>query len=191
MKTKILSLIIALMCSFISSAQQIEFMGLPLHSKITDYCRVLKEHRFTATYKNNNWKDGHFWKQRNCDVAIYESDDNYVGLVNVTIPYNNFNDINDYRQTIGDLLNDFWNKYGNSSPEKYDMESNRYDAFFYAHDHGGDQFYIYTWNLTTGTIQVLYNADRQWSILIQYTTRERINRIKEAQRFRGGGASDL
>ena len=58
MKTKILSLLIALMCSFISSAQQIEFMGLPLHSKITDYCRVLKEHRFTANHRNlvnNHW----------------------------------------------------------------------------------------------------------------------------------------
>ena len=180
MKTKTITILLALFCALISYAQQIEFMGLPLHSHINDYCKVLKEHRFSATYESSFWENGDFWKQRNCYVHTFKSKDDYVNLVEVTIPFKNFKSIDDYRQTITDLLNDFYYKYGNCSTSIYEMEKHNHTDFFYAHDHGGNKFYVYTWNLSNGTIEVLYNADRQWSILIQYTT---IERMRTKQNF--------
>ncbi len=203
-KRFLLSTFILFLCSLSSMpqslnkgtfTQKLEFMGIPIYSHIKDYKRVLVEHRFQEIGRDW-WEEGDFWKQKHCQVDISRFKDNdFVYRVKVAIPFSNFNSFEDYQQITFKLLYDYCNKYGIYEESIYDMKSHDakhdYDPDFYAHDHGGDIFYLYSWKLDTGTLEVLYNSKRKWSILIRYLSIEKINRDKESSRFRGQGSSDL
>lgn len=179
-----------------SMTNQLKFMGIPLYSHINDYKKVLEEHRFKPfTYEYFSWEDGDFWKQKKCHVYTYRFKDNdFVYHVTVTIPFSNFKNFEDYKNTTFDLINDYTNKYGNYEKNLYDMEKHHtpiLDVDFYAHDHGGDTFYTYSWKLPEGTIDILYNSNRQWSIVLRYISIEKNKRDEATSKFKGKGSSDL
>lgn len=181
-------LLLSILFAINGYSQQLVFMGLPINSSKTEFSKVLTAHRF----KENPWywEGGDFWKQRNCFVELYTDDKTHVDKIGVRIPYYNFNTIDEYSNTIVELLSDLSNKYGQYVCDTLDIEKD-YDAFLHPTDHKDDLYYVFSWNCSNGDLKVMVNANRIYAILIQYQSIEYINRRKEAARFKGQGSSDL
>jgi len=182
-------LLLSILFAINGYSQQLEFMGLPINSSKTEFSKVLTAHRF----KENPWywEGGDFWKQRNCFVELYTDDKIHVDIIGIRIPYYNFKTIDEYSNTIVELLSDLSNKYGQYVYDTLNTEK-EIDVFFHpSGDHQEDLYYLYKWSKPNGELKVLVNTEYIYTILIQYKTIEYINRRKEAARFRGQGNSDL
>lgn len=191
-------ILISILNSGIVNAQTLEFMGIPIHSNISEYQKVLSEHRFTDKYpygelSHRYWEHGDFWKQKNCYVRLFSMDNSYVDIIEVTIPYSNFKSTSNYVDVLTSLISDLKEKYGMTKGIQIDMEELKKsgDMFFYDWDHNGDTFYWFKWKLKNGELILQCNANRTWGIKLQYTTTEIAFKKKEANKFRGGGTSDL
>lgn len=191
-------ILISIANSEIVNAQTLEFMGIPIHSHISDYQKVLSEHRFKDKYPHGElshsyWENGDFWKQKNCFVRLFSMDKSYVDIIKVTIPYSNFKSTSNYVDVLSSLISDLKEKYGITEGIQIDMEELKKsgDMFFYDWDHNGDTFYRFKWKLKNGELILQCNAKRAWGIKLQYTTTEFALKRKEANIFKGGGTSDL
>lgn len=176
-------------------AQQLEFMGLPLHSTISDYTKVLSSHKFKDEYTwgslaHQYWDGGDFWKQRNCKVRLFAKNDVLVDIIEIKIPYKNFNSYNEYAQVANELISDLSTKYGIPKIDTLKIEK-EVDIIFSSSDLRNDLCFIYKWTLSNGELRIMINRNRVYNLLIQYKSIEYINRSKEAVRFKGQGTSDL
>lgn len=181
-----------------SYAQQLEFMGLPLHSNLSKYVDVLSKHGFKDKYTNGElahlyWESGHFWTQRGCYVDLHCDNDKNVELITVLMPYSNFQDAEIYGRNVSQLITDIAEKYGSPNICSFNMEDLKSTDYWslYDHDHNGNKFTMAKWSRGNGELVVVYNNDRIWTIKLLYTTIERINKIKKAKTFKGQGKSDL
>ena len=176
-------------------SQQLEFMGLPLHSTISDYSKVLSSHKFKDEYTwgslaHQYWEGGDFWKQRNCKVRLFAKNDVLVDIIEIKIPYNNFNSYKDYAQVANELISDLSTKYGIPKIDTLKIEK-EVDIIFSSADLKNDLCLIYKWTLSNGELRIMVNRNRAYTILIQYKSIEYINCTKDAVRFKGQGTSDL
>ncbi len=190
---KVSILLVTMVLSINCFSQQLEFMGLPLRSTVSDYTKVLSSHKFKDEYTAGNlahqfWKGGDFWKQKNCNVYLFAQDDIHVDIVEVTIPPKEAPE--EYINSIVELITDLSNKYGQYTYDTLDLEKET-DVFFHPVHREDDLFYLFTWLKSNGTLKVVVNNDHIYAIKIQYKSIEYINRQKEAARFRGQGISDL
>ncbi len=173
-------------------SQQLEFMGLPLHSSISEYSKALSLHRFKDEYPgtHTSWSGGDFWKQKNCFVWLFAGDDINVDIVRIGIPYTNFVSYDDYSNVTMELISDLSNKYGKPQLDTLNIEKEK-DYYFAIGDHQNDECFIVKWTLPNGELRIMINNDRVYTILMQYKSIEYIKKQKEAARFKGQGASDL
>lgn len=190
---KVSILLLSMVLSMTCFSQQLEFMGLPIHSSISEYTKVLSSHRFKDEYAAGNlahlyWKGGDFWKQRNCYVHLFARDDIHVDIVEVTMPPMETTD--EYINSIVELIDDLSSKYGQYTCDTLDIEKEK-DIFFHPVHHKDDLYFLFTWSKSNGELKVLVNNDYLYAILIQYKSIEYINWNKEAIRFKGQGSSDL
>lgn len=185
-------LIVTMVLSINCFSQQLEFLGLPIHSAISDFSKELGSHRFKEyMYKgSNNWEGGDFWKQKNCYVRLFAKDDIHVDIIEIRIPYYNFESSDEYINAISELVSDLSHKYGQCTCDTLDTEKET-DIFFHPVDHKDDLYYLFTWTKSNGELKVLVNNDYIYTILMQYKSIEYINWRKESARFKGQGNSDL
>lgn len=191
---KLITILLTLHFSINCYSQQLEFMGLPLHSTISDYTKVLSSHRFKDEHTAGDlahqyWRYGDFWKQKNCDVRLFAKDDIYVDIIEIRIPYSNFDSYDEYANVAIELLNDLRKKYGEPQIDTLNPEGS--DIFFNHYDNRNDICYIVKWTLHNGELKLMINNDRVYTLLLQYKSIEYINWTKEASRFKGQGESDL
>lgn len=170
-------------------------MGLPIHSSISEYTKVLSSHRFKDKYTNGDlahkyWEGGDFWKQRNCYVHLFAKDDTHVDIIEITIPTDNCKSPNEYINIVNELLTDMSSKYGSCVCDTLDIEKES-DIFFHPVWHREDLYYLYTWNKPNGDLKILINTESIYAIFVQYKSIQYINWNKEASRFKGQGSSDL
>lgn len=188
------SILLLLMTLYINSfSQQLEFMGVPLRSTISDYTKVLSSHRFKDKYTAGSlahlyWEGGDFWKQKNCYVRLYAQDDIHVDIIEVTIPP--MEPPNEYIKSINELITDLSNRYGQYTCDTFDMKKET-DVFFRPVHREEDLYYLFTWSKFNGELKLLVNNDYLYAIKLQYKSLEYINKVKESSRFKGQGKSDL
>ncbi|MBQ6725067.1 MAG: hypothetical protein IJQ89_00660 [Bacteroidales bacterium] len=169
-------------------SQQLEFMGYPIHSTITEFSKELTSHRFRDKYTNGNlahqyWEGGDFWKRKNCTVSLFTArDEIHVDLIEVTIPH--VKTIEDYNNSIEELITDLSNKYGQYTVDTVE----ELEIFFYPSNFG---CHLLTWSLANGELKVEVCPNCICDIKMRYESIERINWLKEAARFKGKGSSDL
>lgn len=175
-------------------SQQLEFMGLPIHSSIKEFSKELTSHRFKDIYPNGNlahqfWEGGDFWKQKNCYVHLFARDDIHVDIIEVTIPP--METLEGNSNSINELITDLSNKYGQYVIDTLDTKKEK-DIFFHPpHLKEEDLFYVLTWSRDNGELKVGVCSNRIYVILIQYKSIEYINWNNESSRFKGKGSSDL
>ena len=185
-------LLVTIVLSINCFSQQLEFMGIPIRSTISDYSTVLTAHRFKARYtsdKRRIWDGGDFWKRRNCFVELYANDGTNVDHIEIRIPTTNIT-YEEYAHIADELLSDLSNKYGIPQIDTLQIATER-DVFFTSSDLQNNLCFIVKWSLSNGELKILLNNDRVYAILMKYVSIEYINRIKEASRFKGQGSSDL
>lgn len=191
---KVLLLLLFMPFTIKGYSQQLEFMGLPIHSSITEFSKELTSHRFKDRYPNGDlahqfWEGGDFWKQNNCYVHLFARDDIHVDLIEVTIPPKETPE--DYSNSINELITDISNKYGQFVIDTLGTKKEQ-DIFFRPpHLKKEDIFYVLKWSLNNGELKVGVCPNRLFAILIQYKSIEYIHWNNEASRFKGKGSSDL
>ena len=185
-------LLVSMVLSINGFSQQLEFMGIPIRSTISDYSTVLTAHKFKVRYtsdKTRIWDGGDFWKQKNCFVELYAYDNTNVDHIEIRIPTTNI-PYEEYARIVNELLSDLSNKYGTPQIDTLHLATER-DFFFTSSDLQNNLCFIVKWSLSNGELKILLNNDRVYVILMKYVSIEYINRIKEASRFKGQGSSDL
>jgi len=192
---KVSVLLLSMVLSMTCFSQQLEFMGLPIHSSISEYTKVLSSHRFkdehtAGSLSHQYWEGGDFWKQKNCSVRLFAKDDIHVDIIELLIPYSNFKNAGEYIDSIDELLSDLSTKYGEFTLDTLDIEKET-DIFFYPTDHQNDVYCIYTWSLSNGELKVMINLDYVYTISMQYKSIEYINWRRESLKFKGQGSLDL
>lgn len=212
MKIKFIVLMFICVCCFRAHAQKLEFMGLELPFDFVEGCKKLQEHKFVEddiVYDKRNWKNGHFWKHRNCYVD-FDSECSAkvpVNQVYVVIPFTEFVDFNDYQNNCIDLIASLKEKYGipqkiptgqqilEDDPMKFFSWYYLFFHFYSSGEHNIEGFYWYIWNLPNGELRLVVNEKRIWGIPILYTSSNEINRCleryRQSQIFHGKGSADL
>ena len=117
-------LLVTMVLSINCFSQQLEFMGLPIRSTVSDYTKVLSSHKFKDEYTAGNlahqfWEGGDFWKQKNCNVHLFARDNIHVDIVEVTMPP--METPNEYINSIVELIDDLSSKYGQYTCDTLDQ----------------------------------------------------------------------
>lgn len=195
---KIITLLLVVLLSDECSAQQLEFLGLPMQSTISEFSQALIDHKFQDQYTSGNlahqfWRYGDFWKIRKCDeVNLFAHDKIHVDLIDVNFyPTANKNSNEDYAKAITELIDDLSDKYGKPKSVDTLRKDKEYYCLIHTAHAENDIFYVMEWNIYEDKLLLVFNNSRGYIVQMRYISKERIRRINESLKFRGKGAADL
>ncbi len=189
---KIIVLLFIVLFSSECIAQNLNFLGLPMQSTISEFSQALTSHRFHYDNTYKFWRYGDFWKIKNCDVHLFAMDNIHVELIDVDFyPTSNQNSWEDYTKAVKDLISDLSDKYGTP----HSIDTLREDDVHYCSVSTtfakNDLFYILEWNIHEDKLLLVFNNSRGYIIQMRYISKERIRRINESLKFKGKGTADL
>ena len=195
---KIITLLFVVLLSNECNAQQLEFLGLPMQSTISEFSQALIDHKFHDEYTSGDlahkfWRYGDFWKIRKCDeVHLFAQNNIHVELIEVNFyPTANQNSWEDYAKAVNELISDLSDKYG--KPNSIDtLRKDKVHYCYVSTAHAENElFYILEWNINEDKLLLIVNNSRGYIVQMRYISKERIRRINESLKFKGKGAADL